>query len=411
MNIEELMSAKSKKLHLIKRYIKFIKTCSSANCGTAEYLENHHILPKAIYPEYKNFKLYEWNLATLTSKQHIIAHVMLWKIFGGSQASALHCMLFQFNANTNKLLKNRKIPNATFIRHAANVRKEAYVNTGKYHIGKSTYVDSTGKRYYIETNSPLIAELGLVHIKQNTKVKDRSVLIASGERRRKATLHFLDMTIRVKYQSSEYHERLCEGWTPELTKEDSEYRLKLTTQRLSEARSDKSLYATPDGKFFGLLKLDDPSIQELGLITYSTDKNREQWKNWTQAATDAKLGTNIWNNGKDEKFSIDCPGDGWSLGRAPRREDWEKNRIVRMREVQQGKHVYNNGVDIIYITPGDVVPPGYVRGMKPQKKRMLKYTDGINTIKCYPEDAPEGYVSMNAIARREAKEKRNLQTV
>lgn len=372
--------------------------------GPEEYMEIHHILPKAkdLFIEYKDLDENPWNSISLTSRQHVYAHIMLWKIFGGSQAVALHYM---FNVNFGCL---RTIPTAAQIRYAVKAKYEFY----RSKKGMATYKDSLGNRYYLHNKDPKIKQLRLVGNNEGHKFSEESIknIIAGNINKRKATLHFLDMTIRVKYQSSEYHERLCEGWTPELSKEDSEYRFKLATQRMSEARSGKALYATPDGKFFGLLKLDDPSIQELGLITYSTDKNREQWKLWTQAATEAKLGTNIWNNGKDEKFSVECPGDGWSLGRAPRREDWEKNRIDRMREVQQGKHVYNNGVDIIYITPGDVVPPGYVRGMKPQKKRMLKYTDGINTIKCYPEDAPEGYVSINAIARREAKEKRNLQT-
>jgi hypothetical protein len=89
-------------------------------------LEAHHILPKArdLFPEYTSFKDNPWNKVRLTTDQHIIAHVMLWKAYGGSQAKALECMLGVFNSNTNKNLSNRKIPTKFVRRYLAKARED-----------------------------------------------------------------------------------------------------------------------------------------------------------------------------------------------------------------------------------------------------------------------------------------------
>jgi len=43
------------------------------------YFENHHILPKSIFPEFKNLKEYSWNSVLLTAKEHYICHMLIWK--------------------------------------------------------------------------------------------------------------------------------------------------------------------------------------------------------------------------------------------------------------------------------------------------------------------------------------------
>jgi len=65
--------------HYLKRYFKFIDSCSTAK---ETFLENHHILPVSIFPEYKKVKE---NIKKLTPRQHFIAHWILAKAFGGSQ--------------------------------------------------------------------------------------------------------------------------------------------------------------------------------------------------------------------------------------------------------------------------------------------------------------------------------------
>jgi len=43
------------------------------------YYENHHILPRSIFPEYSVLKLNPWNGVLLSAKEHFICHALLWK--------------------------------------------------------------------------------------------------------------------------------------------------------------------------------------------------------------------------------------------------------------------------------------------------------------------------------------------
>lgn len=43
------------------------------------YTERHHILPKSIFPEYKDFKTNNWNCSRLSYIDHCRAHYWIWK--------------------------------------------------------------------------------------------------------------------------------------------------------------------------------------------------------------------------------------------------------------------------------------------------------------------------------------------
>jgi len=43
------------------------------------YYEAHHILPVSIFPEYSDFKIYDWNRVLLTAREHFICHLLLVK--------------------------------------------------------------------------------------------------------------------------------------------------------------------------------------------------------------------------------------------------------------------------------------------------------------------------------------------
>jgi len=157
MDIEPLLYIKSTNTHLIKRYTNYINNCRIKNKNSTEYMELHHILPKAktLFPEYINLILYNWNGVYLTTKQHIIAHIILSKIFPNSQLMALECMLGSYNSSTNPTsLKNRKIPNKYDLDYITKLRQKR----GESRKGKSTYKDSNGKKYFLENNDPLIQE-------------------------------------------------------------------------------------------------------------------------------------------------------------------------------------------------------------------------------------------------------------
>ena len=77
----------------VSRYIKFIDYCKSCDINIDEYTENHHILPKSIFPNFSKFTDYPWNKITLTARQHFIAHYMLAKLYGGKMWYAYNMMI------------------------------------------------------------------------------------------------------------------------------------------------------------------------------------------------------------------------------------------------------------------------------------------------------------------------------
>ena len=81
MDIYSILSSKPHNPHYLNRYITFIQQCQLKNKDFKGYTENHHICPRAIFPLYKNFSKNPWNKATLTARQHFIAHMMLWKLY------------------------------------------------------------------------------------------------------------------------------------------------------------------------------------------------------------------------------------------------------------------------------------------------------------------------------------------
>lgn len=75
-----------------KRYQKFIESRKLRKLKENEYTEKHHILPKSLDGSNEGF-----NLIKLNAKEHYIAHLILWKAFGGKMIAA-----FWIISNINK---------------------------------------------------------------------------------------------------------------------------------------------------------------------------------------------------------------------------------------------------------------------------------------------------------------------
>lgn len=90
MNIYEVLRTKPHSERHLARYVKFIQSRRPQEGR----LEQHHICPKAsdLFPQYKSFRDYPWNRIALTYREHYIAHLLLWKVYGGSQSVALQHM-------------------------------------------------------------------------------------------------------------------------------------------------------------------------------------------------------------------------------------------------------------------------------------------------------------------------------
>lgn len=62
----------------LNEYVEFcLKNHIKGEIST--YTETHHILPRAHFPQYKNFAEYEWNAQKLTQENHYVQHYLLFK--------------------------------------------------------------------------------------------------------------------------------------------------------------------------------------------------------------------------------------------------------------------------------------------------------------------------------------------
>ena len=83
MDIYTILASKPHNPHYLNRYITFVQNCQLRNVNYGGYTEKHHICPKAddMFPEYKSFIDYPWNKSTLTPRQHVIAHMILYRAY------------------------------------------------------------------------------------------------------------------------------------------------------------------------------------------------------------------------------------------------------------------------------------------------------------------------------------------
>ena len=114
------------------------------------YYENHHILPKSIFKEYKNLKDNPWNGVLLTAKEHFICHILIYKHYKKSDMkkqewqmfNAINKMMFsnkyqiRYTSNTYQYLKNKTVNINSINKMAAfnNITKKiVYISTEEYY--------------------------------------------------------------------------------------------------------------------------------------------------------------------------------------------------------------------------------------------------------------------------------------
>lgn len=123
MNIYDILASKPHNPHYLKRYIRFIKSCQNNSFQNEKYFESHHICPKSkdLFPEFSSFKIHSWNEIVLPARHHYIAHLLLWKSFGGNQTKAFIMMtnirgvknsrLYEVARQANSIMMSSKNPN------------------------------------------------------------------------------------------------------------------------------------------------------------------------------------------------------------------------------------------------------------------------------------------------------------
>lgn len=394
-SIYAILASKPHNEHYLKRYLRFIEACRIINSQLNHlelYLEEHHICPKSndLFPEYLDLKKYHWNSILLTDKQHIIAHVILMKAYGGLQTVALHYMINIQNVETN--YNRRKIPTSIQIRYSL----EAKRGYSTWRRGKATYKDSDGNKYFLETDDPQIQEKGLVGQNDGIVMSEeaRQAMRDAKFPNKRVEIFNLTSSTTVGLFSDEFSEYLAQGWTTSRTSEDYETIKKSANSKNAEFWTGRARYMTRDGVYHGSYLHEDPIVKELDLIPHRTQKQNDQLAHRTKLATERKLGTRLYTNGIEERFCTESPGDGWYLGRKPRDPEWERKRKEATAAKFNGTKVYNDGVKQYYVKEGDYVDPSWILGMKKQKEREFTFTDGVTTIKCTMANKPEGFVML-----------------
>ena len=373
MNIAQILFSKPHNAHYLVRYLRFINYCEEVNESLSDdvYVEQHHICPKAsdLFPEYVNFKEYPWNMIALTARQHIIAHVLLWKAYPtiASQCAAIHYICNVQNSDTIEW-NQRTVPTSIYIRYAADARAKFYESRKRF----ATYKDMEGNSYFLHNEDPKIKELGLVGYRNGLIWSDETYNVVSKTKflNRKIKLYMMNKTIKVKLISDDFEQYLAQGWTTELTEEDKEYCKMLKYKKSSQKLRGRTEYMLPDGTFFGKLYPTDPNIQLYGLIHYMTENKLAAARRNSVKCAEFNTGAIWYNNGTiNKKFKSD-PGPEWIKG-SLHTDETKRLRAEGIRKSRNNSNVYNDGKRNYYFKQGEIIPECLVPGMAPQKKRAI----------------------------------------
>lgn len=390
IDIYTILASKPHNPHYLKRYWKFIQWCQNANKILDEsiYVEKHHIAPKAkdLFPQYAQFGKHQWNLVRLTSRQHILAHIMLWKVYGMSQVKALDAMLGEFS--TRNCMNMREIPPSTAVRYAAKIRAAS--------SGMATYYDKDENNYYIHRNDPRIHELNLLYVKCGTSHTEESKrkMSKAKEYMKTVDMYFLNCRSRIRIHSNEFEQYISQGWSTTLTKDDEEYTAYVSTIKKREKMKGRCRYHLPNGDFFGFLHKDDHRIREFNLSYIVTDNQKAQQIRRQELAVEANMGSTFYNDGKVNKKFKEDPGAPWIVGCI----DWDRTaQKAASSKKRKDTFVINDGAANIYLKSDELIPEGWVRGMAPQKRRQyttnVTWNNGVVAKKFPKEIYPgEGWV-------------------
>lgn len=120
-------------LHYLNRYLKLVNILESVDSSQRE---NHHILPRAMFPEYVETKE---NIISIPTRWHYILHWILFKIFNHGLYKSQ--MIFAFN-NMKRIIQSD------------NKRSSLYEMSRKY-VSEAVSKSNTGRKKSVENKQAI----------------------------------------------------------------------------------------------------------------------------------------------------------------------------------------------------------------------------------------------------------------
>lgn len=233
------MNALNKYVNIIQNAKKENRSKSPSNPG---FYEEHHILPKSIYPLLKNKK---WNIVLLTVEEHLQVHICLSEMFNphtlnyNKMIGALHTMLHgQQGKQCSMSLEERERYNKLFSETKSEIMKEKWSDVKYRKMVSDKTKEACNTPEHKELQHKLVSERwknddGTLRKKMSDSVKqtwtDEELLRKQSERMIK--LHQTKEhkeKLKAVYVSKKFKEKM------ELRKQYFPFNIKITNERFPE---------------------------------------------------------------------------------------------------------------------------------------------------------------------------------
>jgi hypothetical protein len=353
MDIYSILASKPHNPHYLKRYITFIEKCQQKNVGYKGPVENHHICPKAddMFPEYIDFRLHPWNKAPLTTRQHFIAHLILWKVYP----------LFNSQTIASWLMKNTRSGIKVNSRLYESLKNDFRKMNSKLHKDLVTVKDNDGKYFKVSKDDVRYLSGDLIHIRTGqVVVKDEN-----------------GNTFSVSVDDSRYllGELISHaiGMTPVKDKDGNTQKVsvddpRLKTGDLVHVRDGLVTVKDKDGNTFSV-SVDDPRLEGGDLVHLRTG----------QTVVKDKDGNTFSVSVNDPRY-LSGELTGMMSGTVTVKDKEGNNyRVLKddprylsgeLVGAQKGRISINNGTKNKFIDANSPIPEGWFRGMIKKSNKM-----------------------------------------
>jgi hypothetical protein len=281
---------------------------------TEEYCENHHILPRSLFPEFVNE---EWNIVRILYKDHILAHKLLFSAYPIPKFYKPLNMMLQ--GNVDKHLENYKELKSDMFKE---IWKELKLNEVKYSEWKNKRRNHMFKAheegFYLEKR--IYTEEQKIEKSESMKTYWESD--ESQEHRNSLSKDNIGPERRSKIQKQVWNNR---------------------SEEKNEEQKERLRSIAAEGSKKGA---------EISKILWQTEEYRSKMK-------EAHKGMVCWTNGTVTVKSKECPGEGFVRGRHKNMwEDTEYREMMLSR--RKGLCWFNDGN--VELKSKECPGEGFVRG-------------------------------------------------